>query len=447
MRHLARSALVNRGLLSLLMTAAAAGVVRPAEPRALVAVPDSLFVASDSVHAALRRILAIGGAGHPRRIALLGDSHSEEGSFAAELATRWSGGTPIAPAFVTPYSRGLSLVRITLSRGWQRSTWRAGAAAIEGPSGSAAVTTRATATMRLTLPDDLPGNSRLTIWWSGPPGASFRVRLGGVDRTVRRLRPPRSDAPLESTVILLPVGTREVILDRIQVPRRTPLRIGGFSIERPDATLELDLLGLSATTQRHPLTREAGSLRQFLGARQHDLVILWYGTNAVPEMPFNPDRFRRDLESLIALVRRATPKAAVLLIGPPDLTERDRAARPSTRRRRTNRRSRATPPPAILCPTPSDDSPIPSGATRPAGPLRRTHPNVATIRTLMREIALAQDAAFFDPFALQGEAGGMVRWYCATPRLAGPDLIHLSAAGYRHVAASLVDALASRRSP
>jgi lysophospholipase L1-like esterase len=61
----------------------------------------------------------------------------------------------------------------------------------------------------------------------------------------------------------------------------------------------------------------------------------------------------------------------------------------------------------------------------------------------MREVAQASGGAFLDPFALQGESGGMVRWYCAAPRLASPDLIHLTDAGYRHLARALADAIAA----
>lgn len=407
----------------------------------------SILVASDSLRGELRRILAAGTPERPVRVAHLGDSHSEQGGFAAEFATRLSGGAPVAPAFVTPYSRGLGLVRIQLSKGWLRSTWRQGPIdKIEGPSGSSAVTGLPSATMRLELPRDLPAGTRLTVWWSGPAGASFHLRAEGIDRIVRRSTTPQKDAPLDTAVLLLRAGTRDVILDGIRVPSRTQLRIGGFTIERPDATIEYDLLGLGATTQRHPLVREAGSLRQFLGTRRPDLILLWYGTNSVREAPFASDRFRRDLVNLIQLVRQASPDAALLVVGPPDLAELVRAARPAKRSRRTRRRTRPTPPPPIACP--ADPAAPSSGArTGPTGAARRSHPNVGHVRDLMRDAALAHGAAFLDPYALQGETGGMVRWYCATPRLSSGDLIHLTDAGYRQLASSLAEALARRPAP
>jgi len=401
--------------------------------------------ASDSVFAAIQRTLASASKERAIRIVHVGDSHSEQGGFAAELATRWSRGAPVAPAFVTPYSRGLGLVRIRLSAGWQRSTWlRSQPTSIEGPSGSSAVTSRATASMRLTLPADLPDGSRMTLWWSGPAGASFRLRVGGVDRTIRRGSPQRTDAPLQATTVPLPSGVKEIVLDGIRLPRRTRLRIGGFQFERPDAHLEYDLLGLRSTTQRHPVTHGAGTLGQYLGSRRHDLIILWYGTNSVRTAPFNSVRFRQDLAELIQLVRRASPQGSLIVVGPPDLAELPPALRPSTQTRATRRRSRPRPPPPIACP---EDSIAPSTRDRPTAVARRSHPNVVNVRDLMRQVALTNGAAFFDPYAVQGEAGGMVRWYCATPRLSSGDLIHLTDAGYRQLASSLAEALARRPAP
>ncbi|MBM4379953.1 MAG: hypothetical protein FJ086_11770, partial [Deltaproteobacteria bacterium] len=81
-------------------------------------------------------------------------------------------------------------------------------------------------------------------------------------------------------------------------------------------------------------------------------------------------------------------------------------------------------------------SPRPTEACYPATP-----PTVAALRDRERAAAAAQGAAFFDLYAYMGGAGGMIRWYCQAPALALPDFIHLSAAGYRHVASVLAEAL------
>lgn len=405
------------------------------EPSVAPSIPsaasDSVLLLDDSLRSVIRAALAAAAPGRPIRIAQIGDSHSEQGGFAAEVAAGLSRETPFGPAFVTPYSRGLGLTRIALSSGWRRSTWRSGPVGqVEGPSGSAAVTESRRATLRLQLPTNLPRGTKVTLWWTGPAGASFTVRSG--DRTPRTIRRSRrtGDGPLQRTPIAITPDEPTILLESPRLPRGGQLRIGGFVIERPDAIAEVDLLGLSATTHRHPVAREAGSLSQFLRVRHHDVILVWFGSNSLGERHLDDGGFRSEYEALLRLIRRANPAAALVLIGPPDLAIV--SGRCPSAQVRSGARTRRPPPP-ITCPgRMADDG---RGAETC---LRQTHPNVPVIRRVEREIARDHRAAFFDPFLVQGEAGGMVRWHCEEPSRAAKDLIHLTELGYRDLARSFV---------
>lgn len=470
-------------------TASDAAAARPpartdttaAATRRLPPVPpaESVFVISDSLRDVIRTAWANGTPGRPLRVAHLGDSHSEQGGFGAEFAAQLSRGGVVSPAFLTPYSRNLGLVRIQLSPGWTRSTWRSGPTTkIEGPSGSAAITTRARSTIRLTLPSNLPTGSRLTVWWTGSAGTSFHLRAGSTERVITRRSTPSDSTPLERSELPIPAGVSEVMLDQLRIPQGGTVRIGGFTVERPDAAVEYDLLALGATTHRNPVVRESGSLRQFLRHRQHDVIVLWYGTNSIRAKPFNNARFQQEYLELVQLVKRESPNAAVIMIGPPDLAGPDEACqqwitrerariRAAARRSRrsSNRRTRRPTPtlviPPIACPvesTAADSGTVASGAVpmRPItgsaaarGPscARVTHQNVANVRDLERAMAEQIGAAFFDPFRLQGEEGGMVRWQCQRPALASKDLVHLTDLGYRYLARTLATMLETPGAP
>ena len=53
-------------------------------------------------------------------------------------------------------------------------------------------------------------------------------------------------------------------------------------------------------------------------AEAPDLIILAFGTNEANARPFDPDGYRRDLEALLLRLRKAAPRALLLLAGPPD---------------------------------------------------------------------------------------------------------------------------------
>ena len=468
----------------------------PGASSASVAVsgPGRFLEAPLALRARLAAMLRDPAPGRPWRVAQLGDSHTEWGLFTGPFAAAIAGGGTVAPGFVAPWERGVHAAKIAFSSGWRRSHWRTHVkGGVDGPSGTSALASARGARAVLKLPPAMPEGTRVTAWWDAESSGHFRVTVGGV--ALRALdEPVPMGGALSQRSWTLPADTRalELVVDEASVAR--PFRFCGFTVDRPDARVQFDGLGLGGSVHLHPLRQQRGALEAFLASREHDLVVIWYGTNSAPEKGLSPEAFGRQYEELLQLVRRASPGAAVVALGLPDLGWRGKGcragavippkkavrrrgargpaarhpgegvhavhARPATAaekrlerlrepkrpslaaKRRTRRGKRY--PPLVCNPEPGQPplSPLATDSCYPATP-----PSVAALRDRERAAAAAQGAAFFDLYAYMGEAGGMVRWYCQSPALALPDFVHLSAAGYRHVAAVLAEALRTAAPP
>jgi lysophospholipase L1-like esterase len=365
----------------------------------------------------------------------------------------------------------------------------------------------------LVLPEGLPAGSRATVWWDAPSTTSVLLTVDE-GRPVEVRRADGDTSPMARHVLTLEAGVRRV---SVEPQGASPgFRLCGFTVERPDARVEVDALGLGGSVHLHPLRQQRGALQQYLRERKPDLVVVWYGSNSAPERTLDADVFARQYDQLLTMVESAAGGAMLLSLGLPDLARRSAACRslpPSrvpTRSPKWRRRSRTTALPALDVRLASltageresfapvrrmkarDNGPVgvrgravlgrrvkhtrhaakpsakltraaqrsrrrmrrfpplvcsPDPAAPPLSPpaqsacLPRTLPSVPLIRDAERRVARAHGAAFFDLYALMGEADGMLRWHCLRPSLALSDMVHLSAAGYTHVAAVLAETL------
>ncbi|MEN9800269.1 MAG: hypothetical protein RL653_3966 [Pseudomonadota bacterium] len=435
--------------------------------------------------------------GRPWRVAQLGDSHTEWGIFTGAFRQALAEGGVVSPGFVPPWERGVHPAKILFSRAWKRSTWRTHVkGGVDGPSGTSALASARGARATLELPPGLPEGTRLTAWWDAAGGGEFSLSVNG--QGLPQLEVMQSGGALAQRAFSLPAGTRQVVLEVTEASAARPFRFCGFTVDRPDARLQFDGLGLGGSVHLHPLHQQRGGLETFLAQREPDLVVIWYGTNSAPERGLSPAAFEKQYDRLVQLVKGAAPGAAVLALGLPDLAMRSRACAPSKkppkgqgtgksagprrrgapgpspwhagaqshlasgrkptaaqlrqqallRRQRSRPKRRRTPrrrlPPVVCSPTPgaAPVSPALGDACFPS-----TLPTVGLLRDAERAVARSQGAAFFDLYAYMGGEGGMVRWYCQRPSLALSDFIHLSAAGYRHAAEVLVEALRTSAPP
>jgi lysophospholipase L1-like esterase len=176
-----------------------------------------------------------------------------------------------------------------------------------------------------------------------------------------------------------------------------PVRLFGASVERPTPGIVVDTLGISGTRAANWLIWDEASWAQQVKLRNPYLITLAYGTNETSDEHQPIDRYERDLDRVLARLKRAAPQASCLLIGPGDVARKVRGV--WVQRRRLE--------PVIL---------------------------------VQRRQALAHGCAFWDARRFMGE-GGMARWVAATPRMASTDHVHLTRRGYVKLGLVLGDAL------
>jgi lysophospholipase L1-like esterase len=120
-------------------------------------------------------------------------------------------------------------------------------------------------------------------------------------------------------------------------------------------------------------------------------VILAYGTNEANSRKWTPEQYRADLAAVIERIRRATPAASILMIGPPDCGR--------------------------------------------LGPLLY----LSEVIDIQREVAHQQGAAFWDWRMHMGGPGIVKRWVQAG--WSQQDYIHLTAEGYRMMGKMVFDSI------
>ncbi|MBM4381013.1 MAG: hypothetical protein FJ086_17205, partial [Deltaproteobacteria bacterium] len=294
-----------------------------------VAGPGRFLDAPQGLRVRLAAMLREPAPGRPWRVAQLGDSHTEWGLFTGPYASAVAGGGTVSPGFVAPWERGVHPAKISFSRGWRRSSWRKHLkGGVDGPSGTSAVATARGASATLKLPPGLPEGTRVTAWWdAGSPGRFRVTAAGGALPEVDE--PAPAGGALSQRTWTVPAGVRELDLVVDEASPSRPFRFCGFTVDRPDARVQFDGLGLGGSVHLHPLRQQRGALEHFLASREHDLVVIWYGTNSAAEKGLSPEAFGAQYEELLALVRRTSPGAAVVALGLPDLGWRGKGCRAS----------------------------------------------------------------------------------------------------------------------
>ena len=129
-----------------------------------------------------------------------------------------------------------------------------------------------------------------------------------------------------------------------------------------------------------------------LQALAPDLVILQYGGNVVPHCKdlAQAERFGGWFGSQIRLFQRVLPEAAILVIGPSDMSEK-------------------------------------------TGLQWTSFPQLAAVRDVLKRTALENGAGYWDLLEVMGGLGSMPAWVDSEPALAGPDHVHFTPLGAKKV--------------
>lgn len=123
-----------------------------------------------------------------------------------------------------------------------------------------------------------------------------------------------------------------------------------------------------------------------------DLVILQYGGNVVPHCNdlAQAERFGGWFGSQIRLFQRVLPEAAILVIGPSDMSEK-------------------------------------------TGLQWTSFPQLAAVRDVLKRTALDNGVGYWDLLEVMGGLGSMPAWVASEPALAGPDHVHFTPLGAKKV--------------
>lgn len=231
---------------------------------------------------------------------------------------------------------------------------------------------------------------RFRLAYRLPSGAAFDVRVGQEEVSLTSSSAPEADA---AAIALLDLsGTMADSFELVHVAGAP--EIFGVFVERAEAGLVLDTVGIDGARAATALAWEPEQFVAAVRERAPSLLVLAYGTNEVFDKGA-VDQYTEHLVTLIQRVRQGAGRIPCWVIGPMD-------------------------------------APVPGGASRP---------RVEEVSRAQQAAARREGCAFTSAQALMGGEGSFARWTAARPQLARTDGIHLTIAGYRVLGDLLADTL------
>ncbi len=252
----------------------------------------------------------------------------------------------------------------------------------------------------------------------------FRVDDGAWQKWKTRL--PKGGAG-ERTAAVLSVPVRE---GRHRLTLRPsgggPVELFGVALERGTPGVVVDALGVVGRRLGHLRSWDWDIIGPQLAARAPALVVLQYGTNEADDPTLDLDALARQYDEVIALVRSHAPGASILVLGPPDMGERD-AGRACDK---------------LLAPRRGVREPeVDLDAGVPPECVWHTPALLPQVIEVQRAAAARNRVAFFDTFAALGGADQMDLFFHRDPPLAYSDHVHLTQPGAELWGQHLVEAL------
>lgn len=353
---------------------------------------------------------ALGGPrGRRARVSVWGDSHIAGEALVARLRRRLQqtlgdGG----PGFVyvgRPWRSYRQLeVKLTESRrGWRSErVWSHYTRRRPPPRddllglGGITVHSTQTAWARVVPRDRKESFAAVDVYYLRQPGGGRLVVQAGA----RRLR-----------WIMTVASEKEPGFARIDLPPRTrrlellagaagEVRLYGVDLDSGRSGVVVDAFGINGARAEVISRWNEELMTQQLARLGPDLIVLAYGSNEVDAENQTRERFAAGFDESLQRLRRASPDAACLVVGPPD------QARYS------------------------------SEIGRWEVPAR-----LDMLVEEQRRVAGLRGCAFWDQRAAMGGPGSIFNWVRSDPPLARPDHVHLTWEGYRRVADALYDAL------
>lgn len=166
----------------------------------------------------------------------------------------------------------------------------------------------------------------------------------------------------------------------------------GVSLES-EKGVTVDNIPLRGSAGTFFTTISSSLLKETMSALNVPMIILEYGGNAVPSITSEMavENYKKEFGRQIRYLQNIYPDAFILVIGPADMS------------------------------------------TKINGNLQ-TWPYVEEVIQAMKEVSLANGAAFWNMFDVMGGRNSMIQWVAHKPAWAAPDYIHFSPQGAKRIA-------------
>lgn len=374
-------------------------LARPAAASVLIDFGDPNAARLWSQFSALER----GTADEPARILQLGDSHTGGDYFTQALRERLqqrfgnAGIGWLTPGYVKNQRSAQALMR--MSGQWKT---RVSHGELDNfPLGGVVSQAAHGASMEIAPKMPLNGLLRVSIWSRRPANSTVSGwTLTFPDGEVRDLPAPTGSDWQVSYVIGNALAANSLFLH----PSGNPPELGGIAVDAISPGVTVDALGIVGATQKVINQWQPEAIREQLGWRQPDLLILAYGTNEAFDTKFDTEAYRAELHKTIRQLREAAPHAAILMVGAPNAGKK-------------------------------------TGRGERRGCKYDLPPALHWVQTIQRQVAEDERLMYWDWAAAMGGVCAMQLFAETNPPLARPDLIHFTEEGYLQSGASLFNAL------
>jgi lysophospholipase L1-like esterase len=372
--------------------------------------------ALDQFFEALATINENGGA---IRVIHYGDSQIEEDRISSlirkKLQSRFGGsGVGLIAAQAVTHSQTISQ---SSSENWKRYTafGAGGLKAENGHYGAMTIMCKYNNVMMDSVDSVLVQKNFQSGWVSVSPRSGVHETVKNYNRV--RIFLAQSGIPVTVRI------THDGETDSKQVQPQPGVQIVTFDLAHSPAKLQVsfegpsspEVFGISLETAKGvhvdniPMRGGSGTIfpklnndiaRPMFDALNPRLVIMQFGGNVMPYIKSKKqaENYAADFQRNIQRVKSFCPKAAILVIGPSDMS------------------------------------------TRIDGRMQ-TYPNLPDVRDALRQAAFESGAAYFDLFEVMGGLNSMPSWVETSPPLAAADYIHFSPRGALKVAEILYESL------
>ncbi|MFV3403043.1 SGNH/GDSL hydrolase family protein [Pseudomonas sp. NY15463] len=330
----------------------------------------------------------------PVAIVQLGDSHTAADLFSGELrrllqARYGDGGIGLVPASPVPGIRNDRVIIKSEKRQWELISARNQQSSQFPLGGYLSLPLANRSSVVLQARDEDAQRYKVSALYQSTTNAALLVN-GGQRRALAISNGQWRFSPVFATAGL-PL--------QLSVEGGRGLALGGWYLQsQKNAGVIYSTLGTNGA-RLEVVDKWQPGWQDSLKAVKPDLVILAYGTNEAFDDKLDLALYQTQLDTTLTRLRQDLPRTAILLVGPPDSIKQRKAR---------------------TC------------AARQPQPL-------ASVIRIQQQMARKHQALFWDWQAFMGGPCAIAGWQASG--LARPDLVHLSAEGYRKSAAGLYEFL------